>query len=95
MPIKQGLIPNMGDVSQATRVQLTQVGAGSRRPRRNGKRRKVRSSTSTGRKRGARTRTRAVAPRRARRNGSRNGRLKKGSPAAKRYMARIRKMRRK
>jgi hypothetical protein len=39
MPVKRGVIPNMGDVSSATRVQLARVNGGGRRGARRTKRR--------------------------------------------------------
>lgn len=84
MPVKRGVIPNMGDVSQATRVQLGRLGrrpGGAKRARRTSKRSRARSATS-------RTSTKA------KRSGKRPARLVKGSAAAKRYMASIRRKRR-
>lgn len=53
MPVKRGLIPNMGDVSQATRVQLSGMSRGSsrgtrRRRRSSGRKRAARSKRSSG-----------------------------------------------
>lgn len=89
MPGKPGIIPNMGDTSQATQVLLAQV-AGA--PRRRTKRRATKRKASTTRRK---TTTRKRAPsrgatKRTRRTG---GRLKKGSPEAKRHMAKLRRMR--
>ena len=91
MPGKPGVIPNMGDVSQATQVLLGQV-AGARRPVR--KRRATKRRATTTRRKKAPTRKRAsrASTKRTRRTG---GRLKKGSPEAKRRMAQLRRMRRK
>jgi len=75
MPFKRGVIPNMGDVSSATRVQLARLG-GSRPARRSKKRRATRSARS---------------PRR--RKAGKPARLVKGSAAAKRHMAKIRRKR--
>jgi hypothetical protein len=83
MPLKRGVIPNMGDVSQATRVHLSTLG----RVRGNGgtRRRKRRVKT--------RKATRSAPRRGGRRGGKRPARLVKGSAAAKRYMASIRRKR--
>jgi hypothetical protein len=84
MTVKRGFVPNMGDVSKATRVQLSRLGrgTGSRRRATRGARRKKRTS-------GARTR---VTKRRAK--GSRSsGKLKKGSAAAKAWGAKMRRAR--
>lgn len=86
---KPGVIPNMGDVSAATRVLLAQVSGGTR-TRRAPTRRKKKTTANrrkrrvTGKRRPARTTRRA----------KKGGRLKKGSPEAKRRMAQLRKMRR-
>jgi hypothetical protein len=66
MPVKRGVIPNMGDVSAATRVQLSRIGGGRRAAR--------------GAKRAARGTRRAA--RKARKSGAKRARkLKFGSPA--------------
>ncbi len=83
MPVKRGVIPNMGDVSQATRVQLSGIGrGGGRRTRTRRARKTARRASGTPRKK------------RARRTRARPARLVKGSAAAKRYMASIRRKRR-
>jgi hypothetical protein len=89
MPGKPGIIPNMGDTTQATQILLAQV-AGT--PRRRTKRRVTKRRATTTRRRKAPTRKRAssASTRRTRRTA---GRLKKGSPAAKRHMAKLRRMR--
>lgn len=77
-------IPVMGDVTPATAL-LVQMALGRRRTTK--KRRTVRKKTAR----------RRPAKRRAssrRRTSSRKGRLKKGSPAAKRHMAKLRRMQR-
>lgn len=92
MPVKPGVVPHMGDVTAATRVQLAQLGGmgtsrSTRSPsRRPGRRKKSRSSAKSTRSRSGTSRKRSK-----KRSG---GRLKKGSAEAKRYMARLRKMRR-
>jgi hypothetical protein len=83
--MKRGVIPNMGDVSQATRVQLAQVGG--RPARRTVTKRRATKKTASAKKRPVKRRAKASTTR------AKKGRLKKGSPEAKRYMARIRKMR--
>lgn len=87
MPVRPGVIPNMGDVTMATRVQIAQLGG---TPRRSGTRRKTGASGRRKKKTTRKKRTRSAAPK-ARR--AKRGRLKKGSAEAKRYMARLRKMR--
>ena len=92
---KPGVIPNMGDVSQATRVHLTQVAgkktSGGKRSA--GSRRKVRKR-STGSARRSRTTRKGAGRVRSRRSSAKSsrGRLQKGSPAAKRRMAQLRAM---
>lgn len=78
MPFKPGVIPNMGDVSQATRVQLSGLGRGRRSN--GGGRRRRRTSKAARRTRTSRGSKRVGRP----------ARLQKGSAAAKRYMASIR-----
>lgn len=51
MPVKRGVIPNMGDVSAATRVQLSQVGGGRRRSGRKARRAARKAVRSSKRKR--------------------------------------------
>jgi len=86
MPVKRGVIPNMGDVSQATRVQLSKLGGSRRsggRKRRSGKKSRASSGMKRTRSKGKRSGTKR-----------RPARLVKGSAAAKRYMASIRRKRR-
>lgn len=95
MPAKPGIIPNMGDVTNATRVQLAQIG-GAARPAR----RRKKAATSK-RKRAPAKRTRSTGTRRRkttgakRRTSRRPAHMVKGSAAAKRHMAKLRRMRRK
>jgi len=92
MPHKPGMIPNMGDISAATRVQLAGIGTAprTRRRKKTATKKRVRRKRSVA---SSRTRARNTGPkRRARKTGSR---LKKGSPAAKRHMAKLRAMKRK
>ena len=91
MPVKPGLIGPMGDTTQATQVLLGQVaGAPARRKKRRVTKR--RATTTRRKKAPARKRASRGATKRTRRTG---GRLKKGSPEAKRRMAQLRRMRRK
>lgn len=90
MPVKPGLIPNMGDVSQATRVQLATLSGGRSRGRSNGGRRRGKK-----RLRGLSTTRRGTKrAKRSKRSGGSAGRLKKGSPAAKAWGRRMRAKRR-
>lgn len=74
---RRGPLPNMGDVTPATRVMF-----GGRR------------SSGTRRRRRVKSRRSAPRTRKARRAPRKRGRLVKGSAAAKRYMASIRRKRR-
>jgi hypothetical protein len=94
MPAKRGLIPNMGDVSQATRVQLGQLGGA--RTRRGGgtARRATRVRSKTRSRVGKGSKSSRVRKKRstssARRKG---GKLRKGSAAAKAWGARMKRLR--
>jgi hypothetical protein len=85
--IKRGAIPNMGDVSAATRVQLSALGG---RPSGRSGRRSTRKSRRSGKARPARSKraTRATA-----RRAKRGGKLRKGSAAAKAWGKRMRALR--
>lgn len=74
---RRGPLPNMGDVTPATRVMFS-----------------GRRSTGGRRRRRAKSRRSAPRARKARRAPKKRGRLVKGSAAAKRYMASIRRKRR-
>jgi hypothetical protein len=89
MPGKPGIIPNMGDTTQATQILLGQV-AGVRRPTRKRRATKRRATTTRRKKTTTKRRASSASTRRTRRTG---GRLKKGSPEAKRRMAQLRRMR--
>lgn len=95
MPHKIGVIPNMGDVSAATRIQLGQLSGPLSRTQNRRKRKVTRKKATTARRR-KKTRTTRRSPRaRARSRGSKPARMVKGSAAAKRHMAKLRRMRRK
>jgi hypothetical protein len=81
MGYKLGVIPNMGDVSQATRVQLGGVGG-------------RRSAAPRRRKRARAAPKRTKAKRATKRRKRKMPRMVKGSAAAKRYMASIRRKKR-
>lgn len=85
MPHKPGMIPNMGDVSAATRVLLGQLTPTTGRRRAPARRKKKRAV--------AKSRRRRTSNRRAVRG--KPARMVKGSAAAKRHMAKLRRMRRK
>lgn len=73
------MVPIGGFAGFAQQTPAVQSLYGSRRGRSGGRRRKKKAA--------------AAAPRRRKRVGRRAGKLKKGSAAAKRYMAKIRRMR--
>jgi len=83
MANKPGVLPMMGDVTPATRNTVGRALGRRRAPTRRRRKRSSNSSRSPKRKRAT-----------GRRSGKRRGRLVKGSAAAKRYMASIRKKRR-
>jgi hypothetical protein len=93
MPIKRGVLTMVGDVTGAQAMLFRQgmgarSGAGRKRKRRTA--RSARSATTRTRRRGSvRTRRAKSGTRRKKR-----ARLVKGSAAAKRYMAKIRRKRR-
>lgn len=92
MPGKRGIIGNMGDQTAATRILLGQVAGGSRRApaKRRAKATTTRTRKKTIRRKGPSTRTRRT---RASGRKAKPARMVKGSAAAKRHMARLRKMR--
>lgn len=94
MPQKRGIIGPMGDVTAATRVLLSKLPAGGMRGAPTRRRRKkvtAKASTTRRRKRATtRTRSRATSPRR---KSAKRAYMVKGSAAAKRHMAKLRRMR--
>ena len=92
MADKRMPIVGMGDTTLATRL-IAQRAAGA--PRR-GKKRKTTKARTKKKASKARTtrRTRSAASGGVRRRGKKRGRLKKGSPEAKRRMAKLRGMKR-
>lgn len=85
MPVRPGVIPNMGDVSMATRIQIGLLGT-KPKPRRRKKKAATRRAKAT-------RRTRSSGSPRRRSGKKKPARLVKGSAAAKRHMAKLRRMR--
>lgn len=93
MPGKLGIIPNMGDTTAATRVLLGQVAGARRAPaKRRAKATTKRTTRKATRRKPSRARTNSTR-RTAKRPKKAPARLVKGSAAAKRHMAKLRRMR--